>query len=409
MNVSNAKQKRQWVALVDFWSTGHHPSTFNIICKALLDNGNSVLALCPHATELPGLFSKACSSGDLLCRTINDFAQPYRWRRKIHDFANELRMKACRSVISQAEEEYSINVNVVLFPSMYNAAAISAGRLDRIFPYKWSALLLESWTVRGNIIDRLLRLRCLRPLAGFAAQNCVSIGALDPAVVRNLRSRFPQKPIYWFPEPSTDVVGLPIGLHEAQIRSLAAGRKVIAGFGEFAHRKGATLFLDLVRACKSKPWFFLWVGELALHSFSSNERVQIRELIAAPPQNCLLILEHIAEEEEFGALLRTADVFFLCYRRFAGSSGLLSKAARLHKPSIVHAGFCMAAQVEEFDLGKVVDEDSPIQEYISAVGQLLHAPAEAGRYRRYEEKNSSTVLRESLRSLISQAAESRGL
>ncbi len=173
------------------------------------------------------------------------------------------------------------------------------------------------------------------------------------------------------------------------IRRLAAGRRIIGCYGQFSKRKGAREFIMTAECCRDEPWFFVWVGEDERASFPARERRQINAYLAAEASNSYIRLGRIEREADYNALVRQADILFLCYRNHPGSSNMLGKAAAFGKPVLVTGGFAMAEEARRFDLGLCVPPNASPVTYRDAIRRLLSGTAVAPRYEEYEQAHSA--------------------
>jgi hypothetical protein len=345
------------VALIDFLWVGHHPSFFRLYCAALLERGLRVVAFCPRPEEVRQWEPEACRTGRLEAQEFTDEVHLHRWKRKVRQLAVRHRFQQSARRLAAWEAQAGQPIGLAFFACLYDGVS-PLGGADAVFPYRWTAMLLDSGSVRLPAGPRRWwRDRSFHPLAIFRARNCVSLATLDE-FIRDALERRTGKPVFALPDTVDDRPPLRADLPLAgAIRERAGARAIIGSFGQFARRKGALNFLRLAQACRDEPWFFVWVGELEQGTFSSAEWNWLNEFLASRPANCLVEFGRVAEEADFNALVALSQVIYLCYRGHPGSSNMVGKAAALDKLVLVSDGYCMADQVRSYDLGFCVPED----------------------------------------------------
>ncbi len=352
MSTSPAKT----IALIDFLWVGHHPSFFRLYCRALLERGHRVVAFCPQPGEVERWEPEASRTGRLVAQEFTDEVQRHRWKRKVPPLAVRHRFQQSARRLAAWEARSGGRIDLVFFACLY-AGTAPLGGTDAVFPYRWTALLLDSGVVRLPAgPGQWWRYRSFDPLAVFRTRNCVSMATLDE-FIRDALERRTGKPVHVLPDTVDDQPPRP-GLPLVQtVRDRAGGRAVIGCFGQFARRKGALGFLRLAQASREEPWFFVWAGPADERTFSGDEWRWINTFLASRPTNCLVEFGRVADGPDFNALVAASDVLCLSYHQHVGSSNMIGKAAAFDKRIVVSDGYCMADQVRRYDLGLCVPED----------------------------------------------------
>ena len=196
----------------------------------------------------------------------------------------------------------------------------------------------------------------LRPKDIFQGSLCRGAAILDEGMASRF-STIIDKPVTVFPETTDQrMPGQAAGrVLEERLKRFADGRPVVGLFGHLRKSKGVLPLLLASRHPKMSDVCFAFGGEMVWGSFTSNESQIVRDILTngANTWNHLL---RIPDEEQLNSVLSACDILYLGYLDFPHSSGLMTKAALLHKPLIVSDGYLMAERVRRFKLGEVVPQ-----------------------------------------------------
>lgn len=369
------------IALFDFRRDGHHLTYSRFFYRTLTAAGFRVVIFSPTPAEIATERSTFMKLKEEIVNT--------RWVSKPPTLENMHRFRRAARQLRRFEKQNGVKFDLVFFSTLYHGAVTSTALLDKIFPYRWVAVLIDSSCCRENWFRHVRQMRTLDSLAAFRAKYCAGVATLDEGIVDQLQGRLGKtKPVYWLPEISSSIPPNR-GLHLAEkIRDRAAGKPVIAGLGQFGLRKGAMKFIAIVRACRDEDWLFVWVGEIDLRNCTAAERAFIEDFIAHPPPNCFLHFNGRIDEPDFDRLIEISSVLFACYRHHIGSSNVISKAGWLKKPLIVHDLGAMAESVRKYGLGVYVDLDSPPEKYVEAIRHALAGEGFTPRYAEFQAHHS---------------------
>lgn len=236
--------------------------------------------------------------------------------------------------------------------------------LNRILPYNWSGLFVQSTlpTFKWWVPD-------VRP--SFRHFNCISVGVLNEYTIDPLTpwasdvKRLPD-----FADLTPPSTNFPLA---KQIKTLAAGRKIISLLGSINKRKGVDLLLRTIPLLDEDKYFFVIAGKSSL----SPEEISHLEQIQGHYKNIFVELSRIPTEADFNALVAHSDIIFAVYHNFTGSSNLLTKAAAFKKPVIVAEGECMGRRVHQYKIGLTIHQDDADECY-KVIEKLCktHIPSE---------------------------------
>lgn len=194
------------------------------------------------------------------------------------------------------------------------------------------------------------------------ALTCVL--TLDPYFASYARTRFARGgKVLTVPDP------VPLAVSGLTARSPVApvpippGRLCFVLFGALARRKGV---LEILEAAEHLPpemdprIALLLAGKLA-----ADVRAPVADAVARlrcrRPHLWLDVWDRFLADSELTALLKRADVVLAPYRRFVGSSGVLSWASAAGKPVLTQDYGLLGALVKENALGLAVDTRKPVE------------------------------------------------
>jgi|GEM_PF-3573674 hypothetical protein len=174
----------------------------------------------------------------------------------------------------------------------------------------------------------------------------------------------------------------------------ANGRKIISLLGSLEKRKGIMQLLDVIQLMDQKKYFFLIAGKL--HGAFGEEETSRLKSIQSNSENCHIILDGIADENDFNSLIKITDIIYLVYLNFFHSSNLLTKASLFSKPILAQKGYCIGNRVDEFSTGITISDISVanIKNTLENFGNLFN-PSKA-QYSSYASIHSVANLKVSL-------------
>lgn len=113
-----------------------------------------------------------------------------------------------------------------------------------------------------------------------------------------------------------------------EIKSRAAGRKIILQVGSIAAHKGIATLLDVMAKANPKRFFFALVGEVHWKSFNAAEEMRLKAFYARPPQNVHIYEGYLKDERDYNTIVATCDVIYAVYSGFNSSIQLAGQSRR---------------------------------------------------------------------------------
>ena len=396
------------IALIDDNWGGHHPTYFKYFTKTLLDLNYQVLTFCPCPEDVSEWFKHDYLS---IRTNLNTFKinspQPgyFRVPRFNQLFFVLHRWQLAAKAIHFSFLTTGILPDLVFFTWLdsYLSPYLTHYLIDCFFPYYWSGLCFQPHTfyIKPKKFS-LARYRPFNNQAILRSPRCKAFGILDERECAKLHTILPNKDIIPFPDFTEETLPSRETELVRKLRYEAHGRKVIGLLGSMEKRKGLLTLLNIAQIVKEKDWFFVFVGRLAISTFTGKQLEYIKSIIKSNPKNCFFHFERIPEESEFNAVINECDLLFAAYENFKHSSNLLTKSAIFKKPIIVSKGFCMAKRVESFSLGTTVLEGD-VNAMIEAIHSLLcQKETSFYGYENYKNRHSIRKLKDAFEFIVGQ-------
>ena len=393
------------VALVDFLDGGHHAGWLVQFAETLLRLGNNVVCLCPDPEAIRTRIVARAPEDASRIQTIllNNPRHQSLANSRIRLFSEALgRWREVAGILRQRLESPP---DLVFFAWLDHSMAVGLvpWLVDFVFPYRWAGLYFHPWTER---LSPPLRPRpdFLKWDACLRSRNCRAVAILDEGVAHKIEQRIKPTPVLIFPDfaisVTTGVSTGPLGT----IRTVAAGRTVVASLGSLEPRKGVSTLLRIALRDDVAEFFFVFAGTLEVSVFPSEDQRMWERVLSDPPENCLFHLNGIESDWEFDRTVRDSDILYAAYHEFRHSSNLLAKAAQFQKPIVVSRGFCMEERVNRFSLGIAVEE-ADVEESVSALHTLRQeietlGPGPNRRFVEYVREHSPATLERCLRRVL---------
>ncbi|ADV42877.1 glycosyltransferase [Bacteroides helcogenes] len=371
------------VAVIDCSVTGHRETYYKEFTRTWAALGEEVLLIAPREPETGSIAAfKRTGARPLLPLPTG---QPL--RKKITVMRNAL--IRLRNLATLRRQLVDFRPDLVYFPCLDDILPTFApiALFNRLLPYSWSGLLVQSALppYKPGMPD-------VRPF--LRSRHCRGIGVLNEYSTDELKDfqtnicRLPD-----FADLSAPDETYPL-LHT--LKKHAGGRRIISLLGSIGTRKGIGLLLSTIPFLPEDEYFFLIAGKSWL---TETQNLELKSFEASR-NNCLFSLTHIPDEACFNALVSASDVLFAAYRKFTGSSNLLTKAAAFGKPVIVSQGECMGKRVTDYGTGFAVPEEDP-EACRTAIIRLCRegTPSPEG-LTRYASEHSQDKLADILRQLI---------
>lgn len=340
------------IVIVEQNWVGHHPTYFSQIVHSAAMH-EEVLALCPEPESAK---RQVTALGDL------EHAIKYQklafnlaeipFKRKLPALYNEVLF----STVNQAIKEYIGTADktvYVIFCCLYHGSYPFYKSLERAFPYKWSALMINTEVCESlPTVAKLKQWRSLDPLKLYHANNCQSVFFLEHEKRQMVENQI-TAPLIDFP----DICSFELAAESAVLEALPDLKKADWPLvGVLGHISSTKSILELIRAAQSdisRTWGILVGGELNQKGFSEEEYNEITSFL----NNDLLSFSYLKRIEEplYNAFLAKISVFFLCYKDFYRSSNNMIKGAYFKKPMMVLDHGCMAMRLKQYKLGVVLN------------------------------------------------------
>lgn len=368
------------IVFIDPFRFGHHPAYLKLFSEAALSLGCNVTLCCPDAYAMREKILSAShhSQNGFRCIEINEPPRSSFPARILQPALNAFSLwRAADKTLQKVLMETGMHPDLVFFPWLDSYLSNFQSRyvLDRIFPYRWSGLIFHPCHLRQPIWALPLRRGPLDFDECLNSSRCRAVGVLDEGIAFKLQSKLKGKPVVIFPDVTDSTIPdsqFPVA---HRIAAQAQGRKIISLLGSLEKRKGLLPLLEIARGAECEDLFFLFAGKIIESTFTGDEMVLIRSVVAKPPGNCFFHFDYINEEAQFNKLVEMSDILCAVYDGFLHSSNILTKAALYEKPVIVAAGHCMDERVKKYHLGVSVQYGNQV-EYTEALRALADGTAD---------------------------------
>lgn len=323
--------------------------------------GYRVIGFCPAPEEVRETLNGRVAASDLSRLTLHEIPDQRdllgRWARSPLRMFRALWMAGKYGRILRASLDGELPSETRMFFGLTDLFALRVRGFGRLaatrFTHPFVGLYFFPPIRPRSFPSRLF----LDDLGFFRGDACKGALILNEDLCADLQSRL-GKPVLALPDflvgdtvrPQADrsadggVVG--------KVRDAADGRRIVLLAGDISPRKGVLAFLELAEACRGTPWCFVVAGHLHRDAFSSEELERIQA--SASLDNVFLHLDRIESDQEFHALVASADVLYAAYPDFPHSSNQLIQSASHQVPILVADGYVMARRVREFHLGAAV-------------------------------------------------------
>lgn len=369
------------VALTDWNWSGHHPTWFNHFTLALEELGHDVIAMCPDPDGASALADKTraarASADGSRTRTVH--------AAMVFPRARFERLRPGR--ISRID--HAIRHFTTIERMARKVANDKIGGLDAIFhacvydrDFEWHhcarPFLDVPWT--GVYLHAMSYRMPGKPLPGgskmphpekiFGHGLCRSLAILDEGIVSPVMHQL-RKPVIALPDlpDNRQAEDEDDGILARDLARFANGRPIVGLFGHLMKSKGLFTFVKAATLPGARHVCFALGGEV-LWPFNQAEAAWLRNTIEQSP-NIWSHLERIPTEPALTRLMRQCDVLAAAYHDFPHSSGILAKAAAIHRPVIVSNGYLMAERVRRYRTGRIIPQANA-SALLEAVLEITH-------------------------------------
>ncbi|HEX4121048.1 MAG TPA: glycosyltransferase [Verrucomicrobiae bacterium] len=400
---------KRLVAIIEWNLDGHRLPWFSYYCRACLDLGCQVVALCPEpekAREYVSSFDeKYCDDARIrfakLRVSFSPRFVPGRIRRKIRPY---LFASHVRDRLKEAERDFGRKTDFFFFSCLLEHEEWYARKLVDTLHIPWSGLNLHARVNPSRNGSNGTHVFSMQSL--FESRDLVSVGVIDEEMDLPIAQAL-NKPVVVMPEISDERYQKNHPFEE-RFRRFANGSKLVLVPGHLRPNKGIINLAKVAMDPAMSKVAFAFVGEVPWGLFSAKEREFFEYAITHAPSS-IFHLNAIPDGPEYNAAIRSCDVLFAAYHDFSHSSNTLSKAAIFQKPLIVSDGYLMAKRVRAYRMGEVIPQNNS-EATIQAIERLTqdYPGWEARvkpRWREYEERHSYKALIEAFAKLLSGASK----
>jgi hypothetical protein len=350
------------IAVADWNTGGHNLTYFACFCRAFLELGCEVAALCPDPENVRKILAECGQEAALSIRHVR-FAQlrmqplprrlPQRYRTAVEPF---LFASHCRRLLKELEGDFGRRVDMIFLACLYEYQQPHLRRLVGALDRPWSGLNLHA---RAGP----------KPGCGASDENCpftmpdllhhgrlVALAVIDeemaPVIEQALR-----KPVVLLPDITDERREANHPLEQRFLR-FSGGSKLVLSIGHIKPNKGVINLAKVALDPAAREFAFAFVGEVLWSLFSPGERDFLEYALTAAPTAVFHTIR-IPDGVAYNSVVHACDVLFAAYRDFPHSSNTLSKAALFEKPLIVSEGHLMARRVQEYRMGEIVPQEDP--------------------------------------------------
>jgi hypothetical protein len=214
---------------------------------------------------------------------------------------------------------------------------------------------------------------------------------LDAEICDAYQSRLPDKAFGYLPDVTEVALPEVATTLATDLKSRANGRTIVFLGGSIGGKKNLTHWARVIELADSEKWFFVQIGEVFENTLSLEEQIIYRQFQTSSRENFFMKAEYLPDESAFNEIILASDILFAVYRNFTISSNMLGKAAAFNKPILVAQGHLMAKRVEQYQIGRTVNEDDPTQ-MLKQLIALVDAPPSPDAFAAYRQDFSHEAL-----------------
>ncbi len=394
------------VALVDTDNSGHHTAFMRLFAQSLLKLGYRVRIFIPQKELIDKWMDTHCKEylHNYQSFELKNSYTSYKYLGPFNQAFSVLsRWKNVRRYIKQSEKESKIKIDIVFFAWLdsFLANYLHPNLLHFYFPYKWAGLYFHPRHTR-------LEPACLDKKASFTdvdivltSRKCLGVAIHDEGVVKRYEQRLNNK-VVLFPEIADDTAPDTEYWLAKEIKAKAKGRIILGEIGLQRH-KGMLTLIRLAKIADPDKYFFAFLGSKTYATLSKEEVDEAEDFFNNPKEHIYTYFESIPEGASYNAVFNLFSVILLVYNAFPSTSNRLTKAAIFRKPVIASNRFCIAEDVEKYQLGKTVEEGNHLEalEKIEILLQEINNKTFTfARHEEYSKIHSTSVLLEKFKEIL---------
>lgn len=214
---------------------------------------------------------------------------------------------------------------------------------------------------------------------------------LDVEICGAYQNRLPDKTFGYLPDMTEVALPEVASSLAKDLKARANGRSIVFLGGSIGGKKNLTHWARVIELADPAKWFFVQIGEVFENTLSLEEQTIYRQLQTSSRENFFMKAEYLPDERAFNEIILASDILFAVYRNFTISSNMLGKAAAFNKPILVAQGHLMAKRVEQYQIGRTVNEDDPTQ-MLKQLIALVDAPPSPDAFAAYRQDFSHEAL-----------------
>jgi hypothetical protein len=264
----------------------------------------------------------------------------------------------------------------------------------------WSGLFMSGSDLRAPVLRRSAE----RRVALLAASGCRGVALLDAFATGRIRLISPSLAVETLPDIADTTIEATNSALLDEVRSRAAGRKIVGLMGHLSEAKNLPIFLEIATSVRNRDIFFVLAGQFEALSVHPAVRRRLALAVSGAWENVWARTGRIPSEGQFNALFNGSDAIFAVYRDFTRSSNILAKAALFRRPILVASGYCMADRVASYRLGLAVNQNDSA-DCEAGIRHLLAKGTSDARYADFVEDNSLEKFRSRLAGFLSKCIE----
>lgn len=337
-------QPRNAVAIVDWNTSGHHPTYLREYTLAFSEQSIPVVVLSPEPPQI------APFPSSVAWKKIPTVTWMKRRQLLGMPIARWLFARKLLKVLRRAERSFGVNCSRVFFGCFHEnqskivTRTISTLRLPASGLYVQAGIFhSEKYLIPCKLTRKVERL--------FKHELLEKIFMLDEEKM-DVVANFSGKLVQYLPDitdcsvDDADPLPRQLGL-EPKIRP------IIGLLGHLRPSKGIRELISFARSAPDLDVIFLLAGSCRWEEFEIEDVEYIKRAIDEDPR-IVFHPERIPSEASYNALVRACDVLWAVYRDCPHSSNTIAKAVFFEKPVVVAEGHLMARLTQRYALGLVV-------------------------------------------------------
>lgn len=379
------------VAIIDWNTTGHHPTYLREYLAAFADGGIPVVVLSPEPPALDPL------PPGVVWREIPTIAWIKKRRLYTTRFARWLYARLIARIMRDAAATLGAPCGSAFFGCFHEGESKLAAQILSAFGLRSAGLYVQAKIFHSGDHHKMTD-RAQKVATVLRHKKMDTVFMLDETMTDEVAA-FSGKPVVLLPDITDDRLDTSDPL-AATLGLVPKLRPVLGLLGHLRPSKGIVEMLAFARSVPDLDVTFLLAGSCRWAEFTPEDEAFIKRACAEDAR-IILHPNRIPAETSYNALVRACDVLWAVYRDCPHSSNTLTKAAVFERPVVVADGFLMACQVRRFQLGEVVPPGDANALRATLVPLLTDNPGwharNSPRWAEFREERSNARFRQRLR------------